>query len=144
MFKRLGEINSESEEDMFVYVTGKKEKTSGSASMVRARRRFRFAYVGKRLFYYCMSMGNNNLICFHSHALFWSVWNGCQTAAFRNNFLSSANLDFSFSQRAVNKADGCCVAQGNTSNTGCLSWLVSEASATLVSFYMHTQLIPRH
>lgn len=50
---------------MFVYVTEEeemhqlKEQEQGSD----------FSHVGKRLFYYCMSMGNNNLICFHSHAL---------------------------------------------------------------------------
>lgn len=54
---------------MFVYVTEKEEIMSGSASVERERTRLRFAYVGKRLFYYCMSMGNNNLISFHSHAL---------------------------------------------------------------------------
>lgn len=54
---------------MFVYVTEEEERMSGSASVERARTRFTFSYVGKRLFCYCMSMGNNNMICFHSHAL---------------------------------------------------------------------------
>ena len=140
MGKRLGEINSESDRNIYLYMWQKREKTSGRASMVRVRarrRRLRFAHVGERLFYHCMSMGNN-LVCFHSHALFWSVCSGCQTAAFRNNFLCLANLDFSFSQRALNKAEGCCVAQGNTRNTGCLSWLVSEVSAASIPFHTHT------
>ncbi len=111
---------------MVVYVTEKGEiEWERINGKTKSKKRFRFANVGERRLCHRMSMGNN-LVCFHSHTLFWSVWNGCQPSGTTSSVQRIANLDFSFSQRALNKAEGCCVAQGNTRNTGCLSWLVSK------------------
>lgn len=54
--------------------------------------------------------------------------------------LGEFRFDF-FSQRALNKAEWCCVARGDTRNTGCLSWLVSEVPVTFICLHARTLLI---
>lgn len=62
MLKRQAEINSDLKTDMCVRATGKMSRSAPVAKQEE--------YVGRRLLYYCMTMGKNNLISFHSRALF--------------------------------------------------------------------------
>lgn len=128
---------------MFVYVTEKGKKTSGRASMVRVRARRE----GSDLPMWARG-------CFIAACPWATIWcvfiptppfEVCEMVARQQPSETTSSVQqiqiFLFSQRVLNKAEGCCAAQGNTRNTGCLSWLVSEVSAAFTSFDAHALLI---